>query len=109
MHLEDLTLSLEGISARYAERFGFRRDADWFALKLAEEVGELIQAHLKLAGQARVAPEDASRCRERLEDELADVLGQALLLAHHHKIDVPAAIRRKWLRWLPGATPDADP
>lgn len=101
MNIQELTRLLERISARYAENFGIRRDADWFALKLGEEVGELLRAHLKLTGQARVAADEAAHLNERLADEIADVIGQTLLLAHHHEIDVPAAIRRKWLRWLP--------
>lgn len=39
----------------------------------------------------------------------AAALEAPLLLAHHHEIDVAAAIRRKWLRWLPDATPDLAP
>ena len=34
---------------------------------------------------------------ERLADEIADVLCHALLLAAHHGVDLPTAIRRKWL------------
>ncbi|MFN8077982.1 MAG: hypothetical protein U0Q19_00310 [Kineosporiaceae bacterium] len=32
---------------------------------------------------------------------MADVLGQLLLLAHHHGVDLEREMRRKWFRWLP--------
>jgi len=32
-------------------------------------------------------------------EEVADVLSQVLLLAHHHDIDVDDEIQRKWLVW----------
>jgi len=32
-----------------------------------------------------------------LDERLADVLCNALLLAKHHQVDLPAAIKRKWL------------
>jgi len=42
---------------------------------------------------------------ERLADEIADMLCHALLLAEHHQVDLPAAIRRKWLSRVRGRVP----
>jgi len=98
--LETLTDAIEAVSARYAERFGIRRDLDWCLLKLAEELGELTQAHLKRTGQARVEGSVADLDR-RFEDEMADVLGQLLVLARLSGTDLNAALDRKWLRWHP--------
>jgi NTP pyrophosphatase (non-canonical NTP hydrolase) len=97
--LRTLIEAIEAVSIRYEERFGVRRDVEWCLLKLTEELGELTQAHLKLAGQSRGG--DDADWRKRFEDEMADVLGQLLVLASLTKVDLDAALDRKWLRWHP--------
>jgi NTP pyrophosphatase (non-canonical NTP hydrolase) len=77
VELGELAERLEKISARYEERVGFARNADWFLLKLQEEVGELTQAYL--------------------HQEFADPLCQLLLFAKQHDVDLPAEIDSKWL------------
>ena len=98
--LRSLTDAIEAVSARYAQRFGIRRDLEWCLLKLGEELGELTQAHLKRSGQAR-SNGDTSELTRRFEDEMADVLGQLLVLAKLSGTDLPAALERKWLCWHP--------
>lgn len=98
--LKSLTDAVEAVSVRYAERFGIRRDVQWCMLKLTEELGELTQAYLKRTGQARIDG-DASDWERRFEDEMADVLGQLLVLAKLSGTDLQAALDRKWLRWHP--------
>lgn len=98
--LRTLTDAIEAVSSRYAERFGIRRDVEWCLLKLAEELGELTQAHLKRVGQAR-GDGDAAEWTRRFEDEMADVLGQLLVLAKLSGADLDAALDRKWLCWHP--------
>ncbi len=71
-------------------------------MKLAQELGEPPQAHLRRRGQARVvvgvAPE---ALQQAFEDELADVVGMALVLASAGQVDLGAVLVRKWLRWHP--------
>ncbi|MCB7135031.1 MazG nucleotide pyrophosphohydrolase domain-containing protein [Cellulosimicrobium marinum] len=112
--LADLTERVEAVSALYARKFAVERDADWFMLKLAEEVGELTQAFLAATGRSRprgdgprdgAVPDDAG---SPLADEVADVLAHLLLLARSQGVDVDAAVRRKWLAWeaeLTGRSP----
>lgn len=102
---------VEAVSALYARKFGVERDADWFMLKLAEEVGELTQAFLVATGRTRprgdaprsgAAPDGATGDdggASPLADEVADVLAHLLLLARSQGVDVDAAVRRKWLAW----------
>jgi NTP pyrophosphatase (non-canonical NTP hydrolase) len=108
--LDHLTERVEAVSALYARKFGVERDADWFMLKLSEEVGELTQAFLAATGRTR--PRDAGSPapespgvpdggRSALADEVADVLAHVLLLARSQGVDVDAAVRRKWLVWEP--------
>ncbi len=101
MRLDDLANDFETVSVNYANIFSIERTDDWFLLKLVEEVGELTQSYLKLTGQARAGGADTGALRENFEDEISDVLGQTLLLAKRHNVDLTAAIKRKWLKWLP--------
>jgi NTP pyrophosphatase (non-canonical NTP hydrolase) len=93
--LDALTSQVERVSDRYAELFGIERSEDWYLLKLQEELGELVQAHLKLSGRGRgtVAP-------QAREDEAADVLCMLLLYCRRYGIDLDAAVDRKWLAHL---------
>jgi NTP pyrophosphatase (non-canonical NTP hydrolase) len=112
MDLTELTEAVEQVSRGYAERFGIDRTADWFLLKLHEELGELTQLHLARQGQARPRAGAPESLDDAFAGEVADVLGQLLVLARHHDIDLEQAVRRKWLVWLdgaPGRTPDRAP
>ena len=102
-----LTDAIEAVSSRYAQRYGIRRDVDWCLLKLTEELGELTQAHLKRVGQARSDGNTEDWAR-RFEDEIADVLGQVLVLAKLAGTDLDAALDRKWLRWHPSRLSDEE-
>jgi NTP pyrophosphatase (non-canonical NTP hydrolase) len=95
--ITELTERAERISERYAEYLGIERDSDWFLLKLQEELGELTQSYLQVTRRARTKGLSSKEIREDFELEFADVLCQLLLFARHHKVDVPAAIERKWL------------
>ena len=106
-NLKSLTDAIEAVSLRYAERFGIRRDLDWCLLKLTEELGELTQAHLMRSGRAR-AEGESPELNRRFEDEMADVLGQLLVLAKLSGTDLFAALDRKWLRWHPSRLSDDD-
>jgi NTP pyrophosphatase (non-canonical NTP hydrolase) len=97
MDLRELTAHVEQVSQAYAARFGITRDSAWQILKLHEEVGELTQAYLMREGQARTKGLSAEEVDAVFRAEVADVLGQLLLLAHHHGVDLMAEIERKWL------------
>ncbi|KKC35580.1 hypothetical protein WH87_16150 [Devosia epidermidihirudinis] len=99
--LSELADKLALVSDIYAERFEIERSADWYLLKLQEELGELTAEHLKGTGRGRLKGADAAEIRVALEDEAADVLAMLLLFARHNKIDLDAALARKWLRYLP--------
>ena len=101
MDITELTDQLETISSQYAQKFDIDRTPDWFLLKLTEELGELTQSYLKFSGQARNTSAYPARLKQDLEDELADVIGMALLVARHHDIDIEEAFARKWLQYLP--------
>ena len=95
--LGKLTEQFEAASVTYSETYGMLRDPDWFVLKLQEEMGELTQAWNCATGRGRRkgrTDEDLSR---DLADETADLLGHVLLFARTNRLDLAAAIERKWL------------
>lgn len=94
--MESLTQQFEAASKKYAQANGLERDADWFLLKLAEEAGELLQVANRLSGRSRAKGMNEEEIALLLADETADLLGHVLLFAHHHKLDMPSAIARKW-------------
>ncbi|MGA1800911.1 MazG nucleotide pyrophosphohydrolase domain-containing protein [Rhizobium sp. HT1-10] len=99
--LDELTDQFEKASQSYAAANGFVRDADWFMLKLQEEVGELTQAFNRKTGRGRRKGLSDEQMAVALADEAADVLGHVLLLAKAQDLDLLAAIERKW-RFRPG-------
>lgn len=109
MDIRELTEQVEQVSQLYAARFSITRDDDWQILKLHEEVGELTQAHLMRSGQARSKGRSPEQLDADFRAEVADVLSQVLLLAHHHGIDVVEEVRRKWLVWNGGSSQPVTP
>jgi NTP pyrophosphatase (non-canonical NTP hydrolase) len=112
MDLKQLTDEVEAVSEIYARKHGIARDDTWFLLKLQEEVGELTQAFLMRAGQARTKGRSPAQLESDFRSELADVLCHVLLMARHHGIELTAEVERKWLSWnrdRPGhSTSDAE-
>jgi NTP pyrophosphatase (non-canonical NTP hydrolase) len=101
MQINELSEEIELVSAFYAERHSIDRTDDWFVLKLNEEVGELTQAYLARAGQARDKGRTGAQLEEGFRAELADVLAQVLLIARRFDVDLTEEVDRKWLVWKP--------
>ncbi len=87
----------EAISERYAEANDFARDADWFLLKLQEEMGEVTQAYMKVSGRGRAHGKSRGALKQDLADEVADLFGHLLLFCEHNDIDLAKAFEDKWL------------
>lgn len=102
--LAELTEKLARVSDTYAANCDIARDDDWYALKLSEEVGELVAEHLRGSGRGRRKGMTHAEISEALADEAADVLAMTLLFARHNGIDLVAALERKWFSYLE-ATP----
>lgn len=101
VQIDELSDEVEQVSAFYAERHSIDRTDDWFVLKLHEEMGELTQAYLARAGQARDKGRSALELEGDFRAELADVLAHVLLIARHFDVDLPDEVTRKWLVWKP--------
>lgn len=101
---EEKTLTLEQMISDYRD-IHLMLNAQWplesqnerlFArmLKLSEELGELSNEVLTKMGLQRQSKLDAYE-EHHLEDELADVIGSAILLAIELDIDIAAIMKRK--------------
>ena len=99
--LSELGALVARVSDIYAERNAIARDDDWYMLKLQEELGELTAEYLRSSQRGRMKGSDAAAVRTALEDEAADMLAMLLLFARHNRIDLDAALERKWFRYLP--------
>ncbi|MDC9824377.1 phosphoribosyl-ATP pyrophosphohydrolase [Devosia sp. ZB163] len=99
--LAELADRVERVSAIYAERCNINRDADWYALKLQEEAGELVAEYLRGSGRGRTGDRSPEAIRTALENEAADLMAQLLLFCRNNAIDVEAALDRKWFVYLP--------
>lgn len=98
--VDELGDAISLVSDTYAARCDIERDRDWSALKLSEETGELIAAHLKLTGRGRRAGVSEADLRTALEDEAADVFAQLIIFCRENGIDLMQALDRKWFRYL---------
>ena len=99
--IEELADRVERVSAIYAERCNINRDADWYALKLQEEAGELVAEYLRGSGRGRTGDRSPEAIRTALENEAADLMAQLLLFCRNNAIDVEAALDSKWFVYLP--------
>ncbi|TAJ50208.1 MAG: pyrophosphatase [Herbiconiux sp.] len=97
--ITELLAGVEEVSAFYAATNAIDRTDDWLVLKLNEEVGELTQAYLARAGQARDKGASPHELDAAFRAELADVFAHVLLLAHRFGVDIPAEVEAKWLVW----------
>ena len=98
--LSELSDLVAEVSDTYAARNDIARDADWYLLKIQEELGELAAEYLKTTGRGRLKGAGPAAIRQALEDEAADVLAMLLLFARDNRIDLDAALERKWFQYL---------
>ena len=104
MKIANLTDAKTTVGEIKARVLAFARERDWeqfhapknLSMALAAEAGELMEHFLwdtPEASRTKVAGDAAHR--EKIEDELADVIIYALEFANMTGIDVAAAIERK--------------
>ncbi len=99
--LSELMEMTKAVSDIYAARCGINRDEVWHIAKLTEEVGELSSAFLSATGRGRARGLDTDALEDAVAHEVADVFAQILLFADARDIDIVAAVKSKWGRYLP--------
>jgi NTP pyrophosphatase (non-canonical NTP hydrolase) len=100
MNLEQLIADAQAVHRVYLRNKQLVVDEAWFVAKLAEELGELTQAYLRLRYRKPATPEETDTARRALADECADLLCHVLLFATRNDVDVVEAVKRKWLTYL---------
>ena len=85
----------DGISILTGEVIRFRDERDWAQFhSLKDNVLSILIEASELAEAVRWKPEDEVP-REKIKEELADVLYWVLLTAHDEGVDLPFALREK--------------
>ncbi|WP_174575696.1 hypothetical protein [Nocardia miyunensis] len=105
MDWKTLGAQLDEVSRRYAQQHDFQRTPEWLVLKIAEEAGELVQQFLAATGQGRSRGKSPAELNDAVDNEIADLLGHTILLAHHRGTDLQAALDRKWLWRIANESP----
>lgn len=100
MNLEQLMTDAQAVHRAYLKNKQLAVDDAWFVMKLAEELGELTQAYLRMRYRRQGSPEELEQARRALGDECADLLCHVLLFTTRNDVDIVGAIRRKWLSYL---------
>ena len=89
------------VAEEYGQRFDVKIDQDFTVLKLCEEIGDYAQAvliHRKKSKPAKLVSREASK--KQLANELADIVGLAIINASLFGVDLEEALKEKWLRQL---------
>ena len=82
----------------YGKKYNIKIDEDFALFKLYEEVGELAQAvliHRKKSRPEKHVPQNVSK--QKIAEELSDVVGMAIVNAKLLNIDLEEAINKKWI------------
>ena len=98
MQFKELQEKIFEVEQSYGKKFGITIDEEYALLKLYEEMGEMSQAVLIGRGKCRPNKFPGSiEAKEKLAEEMADVLGLLITNAKLLDIDLEAALEKKWL------------
>jgi NTP pyrophosphatase (non-canonical NTP hydrolase) len=96
MNLKEMALHCEKAWKQYAEKFQIQRDDVFYLLKMQEELGELTRAFLELRGSEKKRKSTPEELKKKFSEDIAVLVGNALILAHHFEIDLEATIKTKF-------------
>jgi NTP pyrophosphatase (non-canonical NTP hydrolase) len=105
--VDDVGKKIVEVSDIYADRCDITRDRGGYLLKLQEEIGELVNAHLIRTSRSRRKLSDQESIL-KLGDEAPDVFAQLVLYVKNERIDLESALERKWFAWLKSSELRAD-
>ncbi|KIO51222.1 nucleoside triphosphate pyrophosphohydrolase family protein [Flavobacterium hibernum] len=100
MNLNELIKKVVKVSDQYEKNCNIKRDEDWYILKLQEELGELTQNYLSYTSRGRDRNLTQEELKKNISNEVADLLGQILLFANYHDIDIEKSMDDKWFSYL---------
>ncbi|PID84024.1 phosphoribosyl-ATP pyrophosphohydrolase [Candidatus Gracilibacteria bacterium] len=95
---QDIYTEIIRIELDYGKEYNIKIDQEFAFSKLIEEVGEFAQA--KLTYEQKSRPEkwlDTTDAKQKVAEELADIVGMAFVNAYTLNIDIEKALKTKWL------------
>ncbi len=95
---QDIYTEIIRIELDYWKEYNIKIDQEFAFSKLIEEVGEFAQA--KLTYEQKSRPEkwlDTTDAKQKVAEELADIVGMAFVNAYTLNIDIEKALKTKWL------------
>ncbi len=99
MHFSILYRQVVQNALNYGKKYDILINQEFALTKLIEEIGEFAQALLIYKKKSR--PEKFlidELAKEKVAEELADVVGMAFVNAHVLNIDLEQALQKKWVR-----------
>jgi NTP pyrophosphatase (non-canonical NTP hydrolase) len=96
MNLKEAALHCDKAWGQYAEKFKIRRYDEFYLLKMQEELGELSRAFLELRGSEKQRKISSDELKKKFAADIAVLVGNALILAHHFDVDLEATIKEKF-------------
>lgn len=80
----------------YAKKFNVTVDKEFAALNLVKEIGQFAEARLIEQGISSKKL-DAEDAKDRMTQELVDIIALAIINANQYDIDIQQAIKAKWI------------
>lgn len=96
MNLKEAAVHCDTAWGQFAKKFQINRDDEFYFLKMQEELGELSRSFLELRGSERKSESSIDELKNKFAGDIASLVGNALILAHHFDIDLEATIKRKF-------------
>jgi hypothetical protein len=96
MNLKEAAIHCDKAWGQYAEKFQIRRDDEFYLFKMQEELGELTRIFLEIRGSEKKRKDSMEELQKKFAADVAVLIGNALILAHHFNVNVEANIREKF-------------
>ena len=83
----------------YADKFDVDVDKEFAAMNLVKEIGQFAEARLINQGKSIPSKKlDAAAAKDRMTQELVDIIALAIINANLYDIDIEKAIDEKWIQ-----------
>ena len=80
----------------FALKHGIHRPDEFYLLKLQEELGELTRSYMELKGMEKSKHNDDLAKIQQFHGDCASVIGNALIMGLHFKVDLVEKIQEKF-------------
>ena len=96
MTIQELIKEINKNAEWYANKFNVKVDKEFAALNLVKEIGQFAEARLIEQGIA-TKKLDQEAAKDRMTQELVDIIALAIINANQYDIDLEKAIIEKWI------------